>query len=169
MNQASQQTYNQKNSKISIFRVVGAAGARTRAAEPQVLHQAGDLLQVQEHSSRHHLLEEVHGVGPSQGGVMVATVWQEGRGRDGGCASYGGRERKWTAPQQGRPVSGRGGGGGGWPMIWRAVAQRRRGLLVRERSVWAGMRQVRERAMRGIGFRFSGLSSTVSMCPTNLT
>jgi hypothetical protein len=39
----------------------------------------------------------------------------------------------------------------------------------RERSVWAGMRQVRERAARGIRFRFLGLSSTVSTCPTNLT
>jgi hypothetical protein len=54
-------------------------------------------------------------------------------------------------------------------MIQRAVARRRRGLLVRERSAWVGMREVRERAARGIGFRFSGLSSTVSTCPTNLT
>jgi hypothetical protein len=74
-----------------------------------------------------------------------------------------------AAPQQGRPVSGRGGRGGGWPMIRRAVARRRRDLLVRERSAWAGMRQVRERAARGIEFRFSGLSSTVSTCPMNLT
>jgi hypothetical protein len=87
------------------------------------------------HTKRHHLLEEVHGVGPSQRGAVVETVWQEGRGRDGGCASYDGRERKWMAPQQGRPVSGRGGGGGGgWPMIRRAVARRRRGLLVGERE-----------------------------------
>jgi hypothetical protein len=60
-----------------------------------------------------------------------------------------------AAPQQGRPVSGRGGGGGGRPMIRRAVVRHRRGLLVRERSAWAGMRHVRERATRGIGFRFS--------------
>jgi hypothetical protein len=53
-----------------------------------------------------------------------------------------------AAPQQGRPVSGRGGGGGGRPMIRRAVERRQRGLLVRERSVWAGMRQVRERESR---------------------
>jgi hypothetical protein len=49
-----------------------------------------------------------------------------------------------AAPQQGWPVSGRGGGGGGQPMIRRAVVQRRRGLLVRERSAWVRMREVRE-------------------------
>jgi hypothetical protein len=49
-----------------------------------------------------------------------------------------------AAPQQGWPVSRRGGGGGGRLMIRRAVVRRRRGLLVRERSVWVRMRQVRE-------------------------
>jgi hypothetical protein len=68
-------------------------------------------------------------------------------------------------------------GGGAGSRRWRrglpAVARRWLGLaLVREERVWArGMIQgERETRARGIsGFRFSGLSSTVSTSPTNLT
>jgi hypothetical protein len=67
-----------------------------------VLHQAGELLQVREHSSCHHILEEVHGVGPSQGGAVVATVWQEEGEMGVVRAMVAGRGSGWHRSRDGR-------------------------------------------------------------------